>query len=163
MKFSNTWLVAVWLAFVVAGCATPPDAYKQPAPKPVQQPVVVPVPTESPVPPPPPPPVEVAPEPSPSEKSLAEAMASFERGDYSTAMKQLSPLTTDQALDTAGQLKALKTLAFSQCLTRAVVSCRKTFERAFKLDPSFDLAVAEQGHPVWGPQFLSARKNMKIK
>lgn len=162
MKFSNTWLVAGSLVFGMAGCATAPDAYKQPEPKPVQQPVVVPVPTESPAPPPPPPPVEVAPEPSASEKSLAEAVASFERGEYSTAMKQLSPLTTDQSLDTAGQLKALKTLAFSQCLTRAVVSCRKTFERAFKLDPSFDLAAAEQGHPVWGPQFLRARKNMKI-
>ncbi|MBP8286123.1 MAG: TssQ family T6SS-associated lipoprotein [Rhodoferax sp.] len=163
MKFSNTWLVAGSLVFVVAGCATAPDAYKQPAPKPVQQPVAVPVVPEPPAPPPPPPPVEVAPEPSPSEKSLAEAVASFERGEYSTAMKQLSPLTTDQALDTAGQLKALKTLAFSQCLTRAVVSCRKTFERAFKLDPNFDLAAAEQGHPVWGPQFLNARKNLKIK
>jgi len=102
-------------------------------------------------------------EPSPSELSLAEAVGHFERGEYTVAMKKLTPLTTDPALDVPGQLKALKTLAFSQCLKRALVSCRKTFERAFKLDPSFDLAAAEQNHPIWGKQFLNARKILKIK
>jgi starvation-inducible outer membrane lipoprotein len=53
MKFSNTWLVAGSLVFGMAGCATAPDAYKQPAPKPVQQPVEVPVAPEPPAPPPP--------------------------------------------------------------------------------------------------------------
>ena len=163
MNKTSTWLLIGLIGIAVAGCATAPAPYKQPAAAPAQapapQPPVVPVVT----PPPPPPPVVVAPEPSPSEKNLADAVASFERGEYTSAMKQLSPLTTDPALNIPGQLKALKTLAFSQCLTRAVVACRKTFELAFKLDPGFDLAAAEQGHPVWGPQFLSARKNIKIK
>jgi hypothetical protein len=102
-------------------------------------------------------------EPSASEKNLALALTSFDRGEYSLAMKQLKPLTTDPALDSPDRLKAIKSLAFAQCLTRAVLACRKTFEMAFQLDPDFDLAPAEQGHPVWGPQFLHARQNMKRK
>jgi len=107
-------------------------------------------------------PVESAPaEPSVSEKNLVIAMTSFERGEYTKSMRLLSPLTTDVGLATNARLKAMKTLAFSQCLTGAVVACRGTFERAFKLDSKFDLAPAEQGHPVWGPQFERARKNTK--
>ncbi len=86
------------------------------------------------------------------------ALASYERGDYPAAMRQLTALTSDTTLDTANQLRALKTLAFAQCLTRAAVPCRQTFERAFRLDNKFDLAPAERGHPVWGPQFEQARK-----
>ena len=108
-------------------------------------------------------PVVVAPELTAAEKGLASGLASFDRGEYVAAMRLLTPLTNDQSLNLPSRLKALKTLAFSQCLTGAVVACRGTFERAFKLDPKFDLAPAEQGHPVWGPQFDRARKNLKIK
>jgi len=101
------------------------------------------------------------PEPSANEKNLVIAITSFERGEYKKSMRLLSPLTTDARLAINARLKAMKTLAFSQCLTGAVVACRGTFERAFKLDSKFDLAPAEHGHPVWGPQFERARKNTK--
>ncbi len=97
-------------------------------------------------------------EPSASEKKLAAALGSYERGEYGLAIRSLTPLTTDSSLDPENQLVALKTLAFSQCLTRAITACRKTFERAFALDGKFDLAPAEKGHPIWGPQFVAARK-----
>ena len=110
-----------------------------------------------------PPAVVVPAEPSASEKNLTIALVSYERGEYNLAMKQLSPLTTDTSLDKSGRIKAIKTLAFAQCLARAVVACRKSFEKAFQLDAQFDLAPAEQGHPVWGPQFERARKAMQVK
>jgi hypothetical protein len=96
-------------------------------------------------------------ESSASEKKLEAALGSYERGEYALAIRLLTPLTTDSTLDLANQLMALKTLAFSQCLSRALPVCRQTFERAFRLDEKFDLAPAEQGHPVWGPQFERAR------
>ena len=159
MNRLHTHLLVLVVGLAVGGCAAPPPKQEEPkyTPPPVQAPAPPPPPEPAPA------PVVVPVEPSPSEKSLAEAVGHFERGEYAVAMKKLTPLTTDPALDVSGQLKALKTLAFSQCLTGAVVSCRKTFERAFSLDPSFDLAAAEQGHPIWGKQFLQARKNLKIK
>jgi hypothetical protein len=97
-------------------------------------------------------------EPTAAEKSLAAALETFDRGDYPAAIRQLTPLSSDAALDKESQLRALRSLAFAQCLTRAVTACRQTFERAFRLDSRFDLAPAERGHPIWGPQFERARK-----
>ena len=97
-------------------------------------------------------------EPSPNEKALAAALATFDSGEYSLAIRQLTPLTADAALGLKERLVAMKTLAFAQCLTRALTSCRRTFEQAFRLDDKFELAPAERGHPVWGTQFERARK-----
>lgn len=153
-------IYCVVAATVLAGCAAPPPPKPMPAtvatqPAPVPRPVVPAAPTAPPVPAAP-----VVIEPSASEKALASALASFDRGDYPGAIRQLTPLSTDSALDTASQLRTLKTLAFAQCLTRAITPCRQTFERAFRLDGKFDLAPAERGHPVWGPQFDRARKTV---
>ena len=41
------------------------------------------------------------------------------------------------------------------------VPCRQAFERALRMDASFDLAPGEQGHPLWGPQFVKARQNVR--
>jgi len=158
--------LVTWTSLIVVACATlpspeqaketsPPSNAVMPedekkSPLPVESTSLV-VPIES-----------APPETTLSEKNLAIAVATFERGEYTKAMRLLSPLATDTNLALAGRLKAMKTLAFSQCLTGAVVACRITFERAFKLDTKFDLARAEQGHPVWGPQFERARKNLKI-
>lgn len=143
-------------ALAVGGCAAPAPAghaapvivAPPPPPKADSKPVVT-----APVAPP-----VVPKEPSPSEKALTAALATFDRGDYAAAIRQLTPLTTDSSLDQGNQLLALKSLAFSECLSRKITACRKTFERAFRLDHQFDLAPAEKGHPVWGPQFERARK-----
>jgi hypothetical protein len=36
--------------------------------------------------------------------------------------------------------------------------CRQQFDKALKLDPSFDLEPGEHGHPLWGPVFTKAKK-----
>lgn len=151
-------LLAVMAATLVAGCAAPPPAAKSSYP-PAAPPAPAPRPAPTPPPAPAPPPAApVVREPSASEKALAAALETFDRGDYPAAIRQLTPLGGDTALDKESQLRALRSLAFAQCLTRAVVPCRQTFERAFRLDNRFDLAPAERGHPIWGPQFERARK-----
>ncbi len=142
---------------VLAACATPPPTpvnYPAPTPPP---PVAVaptpPVPAPAPT-PPPPPAVDV----SANEKALTTAIEAYDRGDYSLAVRLLTPLSNETTLEVEQHLRALKTLAFSQCSTNAITACRGTFERAFRVDPTFDLAPAERGHPYWGPQFLRARK-----
>lgn len=165
---SHKWTPIIVVGLLI-GCATPPSTEpakptvtatvaQKPAPAPATAPAPV---MQTPRPAQPAPAAAV--EPSTSEKNLVIALASFERGAYAVAMRQLSPLTNDTSLDVPKRLRAIKALAFSQCLTRAVIACRNTFERAFKLDPAFSLAPAEQGHPVWGPQFELARKNLKGK
>lgn len=144
---------------LLAGCAAPPPSTGTGAPKaaPPAPPAPRQVETRPPAPAPAPAP-PVAREPSASEKALAAALETFDRGDYPAAIRQLTPLGGDPTLDKEGQLRALRSLAFAQCLTRATVACRQTFERAFRLDSRFDLAPAERGHPIWGPQFERARK-----
>lgn len=157
-------LLALVGVLALAGCAAPapadsaaPVAVTAPPPPKVDPKPAVTAPVAPPV---------VPKEPSPSEKALTAAMATYDRGEYAAAIRQLSPLTTDSSLDQASQLQALKSLAFSECLSRKITACRKTFERAFRLDRQFDLAPAEKGHPVWGPQFERARKavtGVKVK
>ena len=89
--------------------------------------------------------------------ALKEGIAAYNNGEYATAIKRLS--SPDIASGSkATQLSALKYLAFSYCLTNRATLCRQQFEKALKLDPAFDLAPGEQGHPLWGPVFTRAKK-----
>jgi hypothetical protein len=107
-----------------------------------------------------PPPAYVAPNDGASERALVAAISAYDRGDFGTAVRLLQPMTNDGSLDTSQQVRALKALAFSQCSTNAISACRQSFERAFRVDSGFDLASAERGHPIWGPQFERARKTV---
>ncbi|MFL6709489.1 MAG: TssQ family T6SS-associated lipoprotein [Massilia sp.] len=88
---------------------------------------------------------------------LADGIALYNKGDYNGAIKRLG-----QSDVVAGpkptQLAALKYTAFSYCVTSRQNLCRQQFEKALKLDASFDLAPGEYGHPLWGPVFVKAKK-----
>ena len=145
------------LASFVSACATPPPAsVNYPGPGPTSPTAVTPPPA-APA-PAPAPPAAPAVDVNANERALVAAVEAYDRGEFPSAIRQLTPMVTDGALDPAQLLRALKALAFSQCSINAVTACRQTFERAFKADPSFDLANAERGHPIWGPQFLRARR-----
>ena len=60
-------------------------------------------------------------------------------------------------LSNADQVTAHKYLAFIHCVQKRERQCRAHFSSAFELDPSFELAPAEAGHPVWGPVFRSVK------
>lgn len=97
------------------------------------------------------------PAPNADQVALKEGIAAYNNGEYTTAVKRLS--SPDIANGSkATQLSALKYLAFSYCLTNRATLCRQTFEKALKLDPAFDLAPGEHGHPLWGPVFTRAKK-----
>lgn len=89
--------------------------------------------------------------------ALREGIALYDKGDYNGAIRRL----TGSDMNGAGQrerLTALKYTAFSYCLTGRQALCRQTFDRAFKLDASFDLGPGEHGHPQWGPVFAQAKQ-----
>ncbi len=101
--------------------------------------------------------------PSPTQRAADEtlqaAQASFASGDYARAIRLLrSDALTDS--DRQTQVAAHKLMAFSYCVTGRVSMCRSEFEKALRLDPTFDLSNAEKGHPIWGPAFEAARQHI---
>ena len=88
---------------------------------------------------------------------LQEGIRLYNDGDYNGAIKRLSARDVNNG-PLATRLTALKYMAFSYCVTSRPGPCRQAFERALRLDPSFDLAPGEHGHPLWGPVFTKAKQ-----
>jgi len=89
--------------------------------------------------------------------ALKEGIELYNNGDYNAAIKRLGAPDIANG-PKAGQLEAIKYTAFSYCVTSRQTLCRQQFEKALKLDPNFDLAPGEHGHPLWGPVFARAKK-----
>lgn len=90
-----------------------------------------------------------------AQSAFAEGSRLYEAGHYYLAEEQfLSPAIW--AADAQVQLKALKYLAFSYCVSERPIQCRFAFDRALQLDPTFHLETAEANHPLWGPVFQQA-------
>jgi hypothetical protein len=82
----------------------------------------------------------------------------YNNGDYQGEIKRFT--NTHDALKPYKDLEllGLKFTAFSYCLIGRLALCKLQFEKAFKLDPSFDLKDGEKGHPIWGKVFDRAKK-----
>jgi len=95
---------------------------------------------------------------SPKEGSgLRDGIRMYNEGDFDGAIKRLS--ARDVSNGPIGmRLEALKYTAFSYCVTSRPGPCRQSFDKALRLDPSFDLAPGEHGHPLWGPVFTQAKQ-----
>jgi tetratricopeptide (TPR) repeat protein len=100
----------------------------------------------------------VAPEPAAPAAALSDGIALYNKGSYSAAIKRLANAPEIWSADISFQTEALKTMAFSYCVTSRKKLCKQQFEKALKLDPNFDLAPGEQGHPLWGPVFKQAQR-----
>ena len=146
------------LSLTMAGCQAPaPVAEPEP-------PTVVAPPPEPPPPPAPPPP---PPEPvvTPSARALAAGVGLYDAGDFNGAIKSLlgakdiwgDSISADAL---ANKVAANKYLAFSYCVTNRKTQCRKHFVDALKLDTNFSLETTEKSHPVWGPEFERAKKQV---
>lgn len=89
--------------------------------------------------------------------ALREGIKLYDEGDFNGAIRRLA-LADVPSEPLATRLTALKYTAFSYCVTNRPVPCRQAFEKAFKLDPGFDLGPGEHSHPLWGPVFARAKK-----
>lgn len=102
-------------------------------------------------------PASQAPAVSADQLALREGIELYNKGSYSEAIKRLSAPDISTG-PKATQVQALKYTAFSYCVSSRQALCRQAFEKAFKLDPAFDLQPGEYGHPLWGPAFARAKK-----
>jgi Flp pilus assembly protein TadD len=91
--------------------------------------------------------------------ALNEGIALYDNGNYNGALKRLTGANEIWNAGKPVQIEALKYMAFSYCVTGRQALCRQQFEKALKLNPAFDLAPGEKGHPLWGPVFVQAKKS----
>jgi len=109
-------------------------------------------------------PVAVKPPPRPgAEGVLDDGLAKYSAGDFDGAQKQLATAYKKGLASKQDQITALKTSAFSLCLLDKKVACRNEFVKIFAIDPNFDLAPAEAGHPSWAKTFAEAKKRAQKK
>jgi hypothetical protein len=89
--------------------------------------------------------------------TLREGIDAYDRGNYRDALRRLQEVADDSTAPLAQRVEALKYMAFAHCSMNQRLECRLQFEKALAVDSSFDLAPAERGHPIWGPEFQRAK------
>jgi tetratricopeptide (TPR) repeat protein len=92
-----------------------------------------------------------------AEQLLADGTVKYDAGDYASAHKLFEDALREGLKDRAEQVRALKQAAFSTCLLGNYSKCRGEFVKIYDVDPNFDLAPAEAGHPSWSKTFASAK------
>jgi hypothetical protein len=93
-----------------------------------------------------------------AQTDLDSLIALYNNGDYHGEIKHFGSSTEVLKPYKDLELQGLKYTAFSYCLIGRTSLCRQQFEKAVKLDPSFDLLPGEKGHPLWGPVFERVKK-----
>lgn len=93
---------------------------------------------------------------APGRMELVTGVRVYESGRFADAATYLQR-SLDLGVDTSEQVQAHKYLAFIHCVAGREAQCKEEFGRALALQPSFDLTLAEAGHPTWGPVFRSIK------
>lgn len=91
------------------------------------------------------------------EQDLASGIKRYEDGNYGEASRLLRSSLHKGLSTTSNQVRAHKFLAFIHCVSGRDAQCRNEFRAALKIDPAFELAANEAGHPTWGPVFRSVK------
>jgi Tfp pilus assembly protein PilF len=91
-----------------------------------------------------------------SEQLLITGLKQYDQGQYKRASSTLQQ-AIDNGLVPKSEILAHKHLAFIHCISNRINDCRSEFGKAVAIDPSFELAPAEIGHPQWGPAFRSVK------
>ena len=95
--------------------------------------------------------------PRKAEQALSVGINDYENGDYPAAAISLQNALDDKLIFQADQVRAHKYLAFIDCSSGRKWQCKDEFKKALAIDPAFELAPAEAGHPIWGPIFRSLK------
>ncbi len=100
----------------------------------------------------------------PESPATAEALTQLQQvrdtygaGRYGEVIRTVATSDVLASSTKAVRIEAYKLQAFSYCVSRYAQLCEDSFVRILTLDPSFDLAPNEAGHPSWGPAFQRAR------
>lgn len=155
-SISKTLLATLTGAVILSGCNTvAPLLDPKPAPA---APKSTPAPVARPAPGTPGNPIPPGSQAGAEQGALKEGIELYNKGAYSDAIKRLNAPEIANG-SKADRVQAHKYAAFSYCVTSRQTLCRQQFEKAFKLDPAFNLQTGEHGHPLWTPMFERAKKS----
>lgn len=93
-----------------------------------------------------------------AEKTLALASTYYDAGNYTAVIGLLTANRDWLQASAPLQIRARKLLAFSHCVNGQTTVCEWYFDAILGLDPGFELAPFEVGHPAWDPAFRRAKK-----
>ncbi len=85
----------------------------------------------------------------------------YDAGEFDAARKLLESALKEGLKDKADQVRAMKYIAFTECLEGKYKECRAEFIKIYDVDPNFDLTPAEAGHPSWTHTFAAAKATAK--
>jgi tetratricopeptide (TPR) repeat protein len=102
-------------------------------------------------------PAKAAPVRSGAEGVLDQGLARYAEGKFDAAAKLFAGALKQGLAAKGDQVTALKHSAFSLCLLNRKTACRNEFVKIFRIEPAFDLAPAEAGHPSWAKVFAEAK------
>lgn len=103
------------------------------------------------------------PEAPPTPEALAQLQRVQEQyglGKYGEVIRGVATSDEIAAAPNSVRIPAYKLQAFSYCVTKYTQLCEDSFVRILRLDPAFELAPNEAGHPIWGPAFLRAKSQV---
>ena len=98
-----------------------------------------------------------------AEGLLDEGLEKYNAGSFEAAARLFEAAFKKGLAEKADQVRALKYSAFSLCLVGRRIACRNEFGKIFRIDPAFDLAPAEAGHPSWSKTFAEAKRRAQKK
>ncbi|MCZ8432014.1 TssQ family T6SS-associated lipoprotein [Achromobacter ruhlandii] len=101
-----------------------------------------------------------APEHPPTPEALEQLQRvrdQYSAGQYGEVIRGVARSDELAASSKAVRIEAYKLQAFSYCVSRYTQLCEDSFSRILQIDPNFELAPNEAGHPVWGPVFQRAK------
>lgn len=95
------------------------------------------------------------------QQMLHSGIKSYEDGNYRESIAELQGALDAGLSVPTDQITAHKYLAFIYCVSGRETLCRTEFTKVLAIDPKFELAPAEAGHPTWGNVFRSVKRNIK--
>jgi hypothetical protein len=98
-----------------------------------------------------------------AETELRRGIRSYEDAEYAAAARQLRSAVGRGLRASEDKVMAYKYLAFLACSSGRTTACHGEFRNALRVDPTFELAPAEAGHPIWGPVFRKAKLEVNGK
>jgi tetratricopeptide (TPR) repeat protein len=96
-----------------------------------------------------------------AEQTLQDGLIKYDSGDYEAALRLLEDSLKQGLKEKNEQVRAMKFVAFSNCLLSRWATCRSAFIKIYDVNPDFDLTPAEAGHPSWTKTFAAAKVQAK--